>query len=284
VAKRRKRNRSQFRMPTRQAAALSVVLQRIGVLGQRRVDGYLAAFDRGANVAEVRELERRGVAAVSKAAAPLESAANKSIGVAVVDHSVRLFAENAKRAGYDIKSMLGGKSDHADGSPPRHGVARRKGPSQVAKILEEKFGVALDDKWVQSKLKTFAKENAKLVKWMTADQQRLMANATVEALTNKRTKAQLVDELREIGKITQLRGRRIAGNQISRLMSSMTRAVAEEVEVDQYEWSATMDERTRPLHADLNGRVFKWSQPPPDEDGYPGEPPNCRCSALPVFD
>ncbi|QJE73761.1 minor capsid protein [Aerophototrophica crusticola] len=47
-----------------------------------------------------------------------------------------------------------------------------------------------------------------------------------------------------------------------------------------YVWRTMRDERVRPSHAERDGKVFRWSDPP--QGGHPGEASNCRCWAEPV--
>ncbi|MBX9726836.1 MAG: minor capsid protein [Rickettsiales bacterium] len=44
-----------------------------------------------------------------------------------------------------------------------------------------------------------------------------------------------------------------------------------------YIWQTQMDDRVRPSHADNEGQIFEWDNPPPT--GHPGSAPRCRCSA-----
>ncbi len=44
-----------------------------------------------------------------------------------------------------------------------------------------------------------------------------------------------------------------------------------------YIWRTVGDSRTRSEHADREGKIFRWTNPP--EDGHPGEPFGCRCWA-----
>ena len=59
--------------------------------------------------------------------------------------------------------------------------------------------------------------------------------------------------------------------------------------VTQYIWKAVMDERTRELHRELNGRIFSWDSPPiidarTGETGSPAQAFGCRCVAIPVVE
>lgn len=56
-----------------------------------------------------------------------------------------------------------------------------------------------------------------------------------------------------------------------------------EAGVCQYIWGTVGDERVRDSHADNEGQIFSWDNPPEDT-GHPGDEDNCRCSAEPVVD
>ncbi len=56
-----------------------------------------------------------------------------------------------------------------------------------------------------------------------------------------------------------------------------------EAGVCQYIWGTVGDERVRDSHADNEGQIFSWDNPPEDT-GHPGDEDNCRCSADPVVD
>lgn len=47
-----------------------------------------------------------------------------------------------------------------------------------------------------------------------------------------------------------------------------------------YFWHTAEDEKVRPAHAENNGKIFAWDDPPPT--GHPGEDYNCRCWVEPV--
>ena len=49
------------------------------------------------------------------------------------------------------------------------------------------------------------------------------------------------------------------------------------------EWIATMDDRTREEHADMNGEIVKLNESFSNGSQYPDEP-NCRCVIGPAFE
>lgn len=75
--------------------------------------------------------------------------------------------------------------------------------------------------------------------------------------------------------------RRIARDQIGKLNAQVNQDRQEALGVTGYIWRGAMDNRERDEHRDREGKHFEWDDPP--EDGHPGEPIMCRCTAEPDF-
>ena len=77
--------------------------------------------------------------------------------------------------------------------------------------------------------------------------------------------------------------RRITRDQASKLNGQLTEHRQRQLGITEYRWLASMDERTRENHADKNGKIFQWSNPPLDT-GHPGQSIQCRCQAIAQVD
>lgn len=77
----------------------------------------------------------------------------------------------------------------------------------------------------------------------------------------------------------------IARDQTTKLNAALNQDRQRAAGVESYRWSTSHDERVRPSHADLDGQVFSWDDPPivDEEEANPGEPIQCRCIALPII-
>lgn len=75
----------------------------------------------------------------------------------------------------------------------------------------------------------------------------------------------------------------IVRDQVSKLNSQITQARQVAAGIEQFKWVTVGDDRVRPLHRQINGRVYSWDVGHPTE-GFPGQPPNCRCHAEAVVD
>ena len=103
--------------------------------------------------------------------------------------------------------------------------------------------------------------------------------AMVKGTLNKDLSAQIKD----LGKTTEKRAMFIARDQSSKLNAALTQARHEDVGIKKYMWSTSLDERVRDSHADKEGQIFEYTNPPADT-GHPGHDFNCRCVAIPVLD
>jgi SPP1 gp7 family putative phage head morphogenesis protein len=92
--------------------------------------------------------------------------------------------------------------------------------------------------------------------------------------------------LGEIGEITQNRAAFIARDQTSKSNCHFNRVRQTSLGVNRGEWQTAGDGDVRESHAEMDGEIFEWDDPPlvGDENLLPGEDYNCRCTAAPVID
>jgi SPP1 gp7 family putative phage head morphogenesis protein len=80
--------------------------------------------------------------------------------------------------------------------------------------------------------------------------------------------------------IAQRRAALIARDQVGKYNGDCNRLQQRAAGFTHYEWIGVMDNRERPTHVALQHSIWSWDYPPPV--GHPGEPIQCRCSAVPV--
>ena len=88
-------------------------------------------------------------------------------------------------------------------------------------------------------------------------------------------------KLLERGNVSISQAELVARDQTTKLLGGLNQARQVEAGITEYIWSTSRDERVRDEHAERDGQKFSWDDPP--EDGHPGEPIQCRCSATPVL-
>jgi len=112
----------------------------------------------------------------------------------------------------------------------------------------------------------------------------------IETVSNSWTEGvrweSLVEQIQHDGDVTESRAKLIARDQTAKMNSAFNQERQQQVGIEKYEWSTSQDERVRESHAAVDGKEFRWDDPPiiDDEPVNPGEAINCRCVAIPVID
>jgi len=146
--------------------------------------------------------------------------------------------------------------------------------------------------WIEREVNTFVKENASLISTLPDE---AISNIEQMIFREGRRKSS-VQEIRrkiqdELG-ATENRARLIAQDQVLKFNSKLTELRQTGAGVDEYIWRDSDDGKVRPRHHFLNGKKFKWSEPPvtvtsgkrAGERNHPGQDIHCRCWAEPVLD
>jgi SPP1 gp7 family putative phage head morphogenesis protein len=81
----------------------------------------------------------------------------------------------------------------------------------------------------------------------------------------------------------------LANQETSLLTSKYTVEKYQNSGIEKYMWSASGDVRVRPMHKELNNKIFYFSNPPitnieTGAKNNPGEDYGCRCVAIPIID
>lgn len=149
--------------------------------------------------------------------------------------------------------------------------------------LKAVFGTEVLDipqPWLKSQFDSFAAENVKLVKSIPEQYIDRLGQVIQKEFRAGTDVREIAKQIQDTFDAPRNRAKTIARDQIGSLNGTLTQLRNQEMGIAEYTWLATMDERTRPAHAERDGQRFRWDKPPPD--GNPGQPINCRCAALPV--
>lgn len=151
-----------------------------------------------------------------------------------------------------------------------------------------KIDLAAESVAVQSVLAAARTTNVQLI---TSIADRLLGDVfrvVTESVINGTRVETLATQIQERYQVSDSRARLIARDQTLKANANLTQERHREAGVTQYVWSSSRDERVREIHANLDGFVFDWNDPPiTSEDGstnHPGEDIQCRCTAIPVLD
>lgn len=110
---------------------------------------------------------------------------------------------------------------------------------------------------------------------------------TVEGLYQGRRASEIAKDIQKTGEVSESRAMLIARTEVSRTATELTKARAQHVGSTEFIWRTAGDSDVRPSHRALNGKRFRWDDPPECDPGYralPGGIFNCRCWPEPSLD
>lgn len=136
---------------------------------------------------------------------------------------------------------------------------------------------------IVERLNELTVSNIQLIKSIRTQYLDKVQNAVMQAMVQGTLNKDLAEQLKKLGEDVESRAMLIARDQSSKLNAALTRARHEEVGIKKYMWSTSGDERVRESHAEKDGQIFEYTNPPADT-GHPGHDVNCRCVQIPVFD
>ncbi len=154
---------------------------------------------------------------------------------------------------------------------------------QFHAVLRSAYGVNVlaTDPELRSMARVWEAENLDLIKSLPTkyvDQLRGQVTVAVQSGKSLRDVAKVVQKA---GKATKARAELIARDQIGKLNGDITQARQQAIGVEEYRWRGVLDGRERSEHVAREGKTYRWDKPP--EDGHPGQPIRCRCSAEAVL-
>lgn len=134
---------------------------------------------------------------------------------------------------------------------------------------------------LQQALGVFEAQNIALIKSIPVQALASLQGKIVDAVRTGKTLKDTQAMIRDQYGITDRRAELIARDQIGKLNGQLTRMRQEAMGITKYKWRGILDARERPEHVRRENVEFAWDKPP--DDGHPGEPIRCRCSAEPVL-
>lgn len=174
--------------------------------------------------------------------------------------------------------------------------------SQVSGSLgiDLKGALTSSGKAVRDQLDIDRELNASLITNMATEFKQRISTTIMTNVQSGERSTNLITQIKEDFNVSESRAKLIARDQTSKLNGSLVKARAEAVGSKTYIWSAVGDERSRPDHTAMNGKLCKMDDPTvfSDDDGktwkkrksiggveaHPTEPINCRCNMLPVVE
>ena len=131
-------------------------------------------------------------------------------------------------------------------------------------------------------IEAMVQRNAALITSVSEQVKSDVAEVVWREFQNRTPRRKVGKMLQERMDVARSRANLIAIDQANKTAAELTKLRQLEAGIRRFKWSATMDTRTRPEHAALNGKVFAWDKPP--SIGLPGTPIRCRCTGQAVLD
>lgn len=156
---------------------------------------------------------------------------------------------------------------------------------QVARSLElPRVGIAT----ASSVVDAWTTDNVALIKTIDDRYFDSVERTILDGYRKGTSTREITAAIRDRYAVAQSDARRIARTEVAKLNGKVTEDRQTRLGITEYKWSTSHDERVRPDHKALDGKIFRWSDPPVADtrtgDRYnPGGGIQCRCVAVPVL-
>lgn len=156
--------------------------------------------------------------------------------------------------------------------------------SQLQRQIRTAMGieVPLSDPRYGERLRNWTTENVGLIKSIPGDMLDEVERELVRGVNDGTRWEVLASRIEQRFGVAERRAALIARDQVGKFYGSVQRARQTNLGIKRYIWRTSRDERVRPEHVEREGEIFEWADPP--EDGHPGQPINCRCTAEPILE
>lgn len=159
---------------------------------------------------------------------------------------------------------------------------------ELHKVTREALGVdvVLSEPWLDPVLRAHAAENVALIRSVPeqyfTEVEKLVLRGVREGVRPETIAADIEDRFG----VAESRAALIAKDQTNKLFGDLNKERQHDLGVEKFVWRTSNDERVRESHAELEGEVFSWDDPPTVEGevAIPGSAILCRCTAEPVLD
>jgi len=150
---------------------------------------------------------------------------------------------------------------------------------QFHAVLRSAYGVNVltAEPALRDLLRVWEAENMALIKSIPVQYVGQLRGKVTAAVQAGRSLREVTALVRATYDGPKYRAELIARDQIGKLNGSITQARQQSIGVEEYRWRGSLDGREREEHVAREGKTYRWDEPP--EDGHPGQPIRCRCSA-----
>jgi SPP1 gp7 family putative phage head morphogenesis protein len=158
--------------------------------------------------------------------------------------------------------------------------------TQATKAIGKELRTFLTQTPIGAVARQLQAEQVELIKSLPLEAGLRAQSIAQEASIGSKRADVAAQEIARTGKVTESRATLIARTEIAKANAVMTQARAQGAGITHYVWRTAEDGDVRASHAMMNGKIFRFDDPPMVEgEGRhgPGEIYNCRCFAEPVI-
>jgi len=153
-------------------------------------------------------------------------------------------------------------------------TAWRKVSAQIGRGIAQEVAQAPTGEIMQRLMS----EQVTLIKSIPLEAAQRVHKLTIEGLSNGSRAAEIAAAIMEQGDVSKAKANLIARTEVSRTATALSEARARYVGSESYVWRTSKDADVRASHRKLEGKVFRWDDPPecdPGHHAHPGAIWNC---------
>jgi len=165
--------------------------------------------------------------------------------------------------------------------------------SEWKRVVKKTLGLDIrsdyySGEFYRSQMQRWSEENADLISTLPNDALSEMQNIVEDGFLNGRSRRDITKDMQNRFGVSRNKARFWATDQLSKLTADITQQQQTDCGVEEYEWSTSGDQRVRQRHRELDGKRFRWDNPPIVDEktgrrAHPGQDYRCRCVAIPIF-
>lgn len=161
---------------------------------------------------------------------------------------------------------------------------------QMTRILSAAISVDVffNEPYLKPELDGFINTNVNLIESIKQEHLKNVEQTVSRGIRSGMRVGDLEKSIKEKYKVSESKAELIARDQIGKFNGDLNHLRQQELGIKKYIWRTVKDERVRDAHAELDGTVQSWDDPPiVSSDGraeHPGGDFQCRCQAEPILD
>jgi SPP1 gp7 family putative phage head morphogenesis protein len=158
--------------------------------------------------------------------------------------------------------------------------------SQLSTTIGKELRNTMAESAVGAVARQLQREQVELIKSLPLEAGLRAQKLAQEAMMGGKRADEVAQELERTTEVTESRATLIARTEIAKANATLTSARAQYVGATHYVWRTAEDGDVRESHAEMNGKIFRFDDPPYVEgegNHGPGEIYNCRCFAEPII-